>query len=76
MTQLLDELSRKAQALALEERAELAQILLESVEREIDPEVQAAWEDEVASRIAKFERGEAKLTPASEVFEAARRITQ
>lgn len=76
MTHLLDELSQRAQALALEERAELAQILLESVERETDPEVQAAWEDEVASRIAKFERGEAKLIPASDDFEAARRLTQ
>ena len=76
MTHLLDELSQKAQALALEERAELAQILLESVEKETDPEVQAAWDVEIASRIARFERGEAKLIPASEVFEAARRLTQ
>ena len=76
MTHLLDELSLKAQTLSLEERAELAQILLESVERETDPQVQSAWETEVASRIAKYERGEAKLIPASEVFEAARRLTQ
>lgn len=76
MTHLLDELSKKAEALALEERAQLAQILLESVEKETDPEVKAAWESEVASRIAKYERGEAKLIPAAEVFEAARRLTQ
>jgi putative addiction module component (TIGR02574 family) len=76
MTNLLNELSQRAKELALEERAELAQILLESVESETDPEVQAAWEDEVASRIAKYERGEAKLIPSSEVFEAARRLTQ
>ena len=76
MTHLLDELSKKAEALGLEERAQLAQILLESVEKETDPEVKAAWESEVASRIAKYERGEAKLIPASDVFEAARRRTQ
>ena len=76
MSTLLDELSKKAKDLALEERAQLAQELLESVEQEIDPEVQAAWEGEIASRIAKYERGEAKLVPASEVFEAARRLTQ
>ena len=76
MTHLLDELSQRAQTLPVEERAELAQILLESVARETDPQVQAAWESEVASRIAKYERGEAKLIPASEVFEAARRLTQ
>ena len=76
MTHLLDELSLKAQTLSLEERAELAQIVMESVDRETNPQVQSAWETEVASRIAKYERGEAKLIPASEVFEAARRLTQ
>ncbi len=76
MSALLDELSKKAQTLTVEERAQLAQELLESVERESDPEVQAAWESEIADRIAKYERGEAKLIPAEEVFAAARRLTQ
>jgi putative addiction module component (TIGR02574 family) len=78
MSALLDELSKKAKELAVEERAQLAQELLESVEQDADPEVQAAWEwdAEIASRIAKYERGEARLIPADEVFEAARRLTQ
>ena len=76
MSALLEELSKRAKELALEERAQLAQELLESVEREVDPEVHAAWESEVISRIAKYERGEAKLVPAADVFEAARRLTQ
>ncbi|MBX9962464.1 MAG: addiction module protein [Burkholderiales bacterium] len=76
MSTLLKELSEKARSLTIEERAQLAQELLESVERDADPEVQAAWEAEIASRIAKYERGEAKLVPAEEVFAAARRLTQ
>ena len=76
MSTLLDELSKKAQALTIEERAQLAQELLESVERDADPGVQAAWEVEFASRIAKYERGQAKLIPAEEVFAAACRLTQ
>lgn len=76
MSALLDELSKKAKALAPEERAQLAQELLESVEREADPQVQKAWETEIASRIAKYERGEATLIPAEVVFAAARRLTQ
>jgi putative addiction module component (TIGR02574 family) len=76
MSTLLDELSKKAQALPIEERAQLAQELLESVERDADPDVKAAWEVEIASRIAKYERGQAKLIPAEEVFAAARRLTQ
>lgn len=76
MSALLEELSKKAKELAVEERAQLAQELLESVEQEGDPEIQAAWETEIASRIAKYERGEAKLIAAAEVFETARRLTQ
>lgn len=76
MSTLLDELSKKAQALTLEERAQFAQQLLESIERESDPEVQAAWEAEIADRIARYERGEAKLIPAEEVFAAARRLAR
>ena len=76
MSALLDELSKRAKQLAVDERAQLAQELLESVEQEADPEVQAVWEAEIASRIAKYERGEANLVPAADVFEAARRLTQ
>ncbi len=76
MSALLDELSKKAKQLALEERVQLAQELIESVDQEADPEIESAWESEIASRISKYERGEAKLIPATEVFEAARRLTQ
>ena len=72
MSALLDELSKRAKQLAVDERAQLAQELLESVEQE----VQVVWEAEIASRIAKYERGEANLVPAADVFEAARRLTQ
>jgi hypothetical protein len=76
MSALFDELARKAQALDVEERARLAQELLESVERDSDPEVQAAWETEIADRIAKYERGDARLILAADVFAAARRLTR
>ena len=76
MSALLVELSKKAQTLTVEERAQLAQELLESVERESDPEIQGAWEAEIASRISKYERGEATLIPAEDVFAAARRLTK
>lgn len=76
MSALLDELSKKAQSLTPEERAQLAQELLESVERDADPDIRAAWEAEIADRVARYERGDAKLIPAEEVFAAARRLTQ
>lgn len=76
MSALFDDLSKMARALSVEERAQLAQELLESVEREAEPDVQTAWDAEIASRIAEYERGEAKLIPAADVFAAARRLTQ
>ncbi len=76
MSTLFDELSAKAMGLPIEERAQLAQELLESVDRDSDPEVQAAWEAEIASRIDRYERGEAQTIPAEEVFAAARRLTR
>lgn len=76
MSTLFDELSKKARSLTLEERAQLAQELIESLERDADPDVKAAWESEIAGRIAKYERGEATFVPAEEVFAAARRLTR
>lgn len=73
MSALYEEVSRRAKELTVEERAELAQELLASIEIDSDPEAQAAWEAEIADRIARYERGEVKLIPAEEVFAAARR---
>ncbi len=42
MSELLAELAKKAQELSPEKRAQLAQELLESVDQEADPDVQAA----------------------------------
>lgn len=75
MSTLLEKLSLESKKLALQERAQLAQELPLSLEHDGDLNIQAAWETEIASRIARYERGEAKLIPAAEVFETARRLT-
>lgn len=72
----LDELSKKARTLPVEERAQPARGLLESAERDSEPGVLAAWEAEIADRIAEYERGEAKVVPAEAGFAAARRPTR
>ncbi|WP_418318309.1 addiction module protein [Piscinibacter sakaiensis] len=76
MSELLAELSRKARRLTVEERAQLGQELLESVARDVDPDVQTAWEEEISARVARYESGEADLVPAEEVFAAAHRLTR
>lgn len=73
MPDLVTELSQRAQALVPEDRARLAEELLASLEGDLEPEVDAAWDDELRKRIAEVEGGTAKLVPADEVFARVRR---
>ena len=76
MSSLLNELSERARQLPPQERAQLAQGLLESLQEWSSPEVEAAWDNEILKRIGEYERGEATLSLAADVFAEARRITQ
>jgi len=69
MTQEASELLKKALALSTEERAQLVDSLLESLEErhEEPPAVEAAWNDEVARRIAELDSGNAKTIPWEEI---------
>ena len=73
MTNLVDELSRKARALPPEDRVRLAEELLATVQ-EVDAEVELAWDEEIKRRIAEIDSGTAKLIPAEEVFAEVRRL--
>ena len=74
MSQTYAELEREARLLSPEERAQLADALLESLRQERIAEVEAAWAIEIERRVAAYKRGEAKLVPAEEVFAKARTI--
>ncbi len=76
MSSLLAELSQRARELPLEERAKLAEDLLESLQEQPTPDIEAAWDAELLKRIGEYERGEAKLVSAEDVFAEARRLTQ
>jgi len=73
MPDLVTELSQRARELAPEERARLAEELLASLEGGLEPQVDAAWDDELRKRIAEVESGTVKLVPADEVFARVRR---
>jgi putative addiction module component (TIGR02574 family) len=73
MADLVDELARKARALSPEERVRLAGELLATVQ-EVDPQVEAAWDEEIRRRIEEIDSGKAKLIPAEEVFAEVRRL--
>ena len=76
MSSLLAELSERARQLEPQERAQLAEGLLESLQAWYSPEVEAAWDTEILKRIGEYERGEATLSPAADVFAEARHLTQ
>ena len=54
-----------------EERAALAGELIQSLDREVDPDAEAAWAAEVRARLDRIDAGDAKTIPWSE---ARRRI--
>lgn len=76
MSSLLTELTERARQFPPEERAQLAEGLLESLQEWSSPEVEAAWDTEILKRIGEYERNEAALSPAADVFAEARRPTQ
>lgn len=69
MTDEATDLLKKALALPAQERAELAGSLLESLDGVQDePEaVEAAWNEEIARRIADLDSDKAKTVPWEEV---------
>jgi hypothetical protein len=70
MTKVLSEVTRDALDLPLAERRTLARILLDTSDsdRDFSPEVDAAWEEEIARRLRAIEEGTAQSRPAKEVF--------
>lgn len=71
MSTLLKSIEDQARALAPEDRARLANSMLESLQPLI-AEIEAAWAVEIEERVSAFERGELSSSSADEVFAEAR----
>ena len=63
----LNDLFREASELSERERAELAGLLLESLEGEPDQDVEAAWAEEIERRVRQLDSGEVKTIPWQQV---------
>ncbi len=63
MTKSVEAALADALKLGVEERAELAAELLASLDGPADPDAEAAWEAEIARRVAAIEAGTVKLEP-------------
>jgi putative addiction module component (TIGR02574 family) len=74
MSVALDALAHDALDLPPDQRIALAYRLLVSVEPDPHPEADAAWDAEIARRIARFDAGKSQPVPAAEVFARLRQI--
>jgi putative addiction module component (TIGR02574 family) len=72
MFDLVEELSQKSQALRPQDKARLAELLLDSIHRREDAAIDVAWDLELARRIDEVERGTAKLVSAEDAFAQVR----
>ncbi len=67
MGRRLEELYREAVELSECERAELAGLLLESLDSEPDADVEAAWAEEIERRVREIESGKVQTIPWAQV---------
>ncbi len=68
MTKAAEKLKSQLLHLASEDRAELAYVLIRSLDEAADPGVQAAWDAELERRWQEMESGEAAGVPPEEVL--------
>lgn len=67
----LEQVAEEALKLNLEERAELAQRLLISLDEAPASEIEKLWADEAERRLEEFRSGKVQGIPAEEVFRKA-----
>jgi putative addiction module component (TIGR02574 family) len=70
------EIEEQARSLPPEERARLAESLLESLRQEGIAEIEAAWEQEIQERVAAYQQGEGDVVDAETVLAELRRIAR
>jgi putative addiction module component (TIGR02574 family) len=76
MTISLADLEDQARSLTPEERARLAEVLLESLQDTALSEIEAAWQREIEQRVAAYDRGELVTFSAEQVFAEAKHIAR
>ncbi|MDH4260818.1 MAG: addiction module protein [Gammaproteobacteria bacterium] len=76
MSDALKKLERQAKSLTADERARLAEYLLESIQDPPRADIEAAWDREIEQRAAAYDRGELQTISAEDVFAEARRLAR
>ena len=73
MAPSLTEIEQQARMLTADERAKLAETMLETLQ-ESYADIEIAWQGEIAERAGAYARGELITHPAEDVFAEANRI--
>ena len=76
MSLSLVDIEQQARLLSPDDRARLAEVLLESLQDDSILEIEAAWQQEIESRVAAYDRGETQTFLAEDVFAEAKRLTR
>lgn len=74
MPTLVEELSARAKALSLKDRAQLAEELLDSLQEESRGGVEAAWQREIDRRVSEIEARTVQLVSSDDVHAEAQRL--
>jgi putative addiction module component (TIGR02574 family) len=72
----LVDIEQQAKQLPANERARLAEALLESLKDDSLNEIQTAWRREIEERVAAYDRGDIETFSAAQVFAEARRLSR
>jgi putative addiction module component (TIGR02574 family) len=68
MTEQAERVKQEVLELPESDRAELARLLIESLEETEDVDAEAAWDAELERRLKRIDDGKARLRPAHEVL--------
>ena len=69
-----DEIEQQARQLKAEDRARLAESMLESVQAPVE-EVEAEWKKEVEARLEAYEHGKMQSVSVEDVFAEAKKLS-
>ena len=67
MARSIDEILQEALALPEGARGALAAALIESLDPEVDPDAEAAWQEEIARRLEEVRSGAVEMVPWTEI---------
>jgi Putative addiction module component len=68
MTKPVDDLKATLRQMSLNERAELAHLLISSLDDTVDADAETEWDKELAKRVKEIDEGNAHGRPAFEVL--------